>query len=141
MKKSLQKIRCIIGLPMTNADGEVVPSCRDQTPPLSKRPHKAHSTLQAATHLTLNFVNIHSPSLPFIYLGLFRKFRFRMAKQLHIRHADLQSSLVPADVKWPPLVTAVSTMRRARGKEKMTGKSRKIDCIAARQNLDLTGTF
>lgn len=66
---------------MTSADGEVVPSCREMNSSLcQKRPHKAHSTLQAATHFSLNFVNIHSPSLPFIYFGLFRKFRFRMAK-------------------------------------------------------------
>lgn len=38
-------------------------------------------------------------------------------------------------------MTAVSVMRGARGNEKMTGKSRRIDCIAAQQNLDLTGTF
>ena len=37
--------------------------------PVSKRPHIAHSTLQARDTFLSDFVNIHSPTLPLFTLG------------------------------------------------------------------------
>lgn len=39
------------------------------TPPRVKRPHITHSTLQARDTFHFDFVNIHNPTLPIIYLG------------------------------------------------------------------------
>lgn len=120
----------------------IVPSSRDMTPPpCQNAPTQPTVPCKRAAHFSLTLSTFIQPNFAYYLLWAFPQFRFRMAKQLHIGHADLQTSLRPAGVKWPPLVTVGSVMPRVRGTRTMKEKSEKIDCIAARQNRDLIGTF